>query len=122
MRAEHLGRAEDVGAAQAYLDAAYREASAYHYDGALELIGQGLAVKSNARMEPGLYCASGDIQHNPGLIADARAAHEEALALAIEEKDHCRARIGLAAANRVTDGPASHKPQRCLAEPCRFAR
>ncbi|MES1152866.1 MAG: adenylate/guanylate cyclase domain-containing protein, partial [Dongia sp.] len=48
LHAEHLDRADDAGAAAAYLDAAKSEAAAYRLDRALSLAERGLAVAKDA--------------------------------------------------------------------------
>jgi class 3 adenylate cyclase/tetratricopeptide (TPR) repeat protein len=103
LRAEHLDRAEDPGAARAYLEAARSQAAGYRYEAALRLVERGaeLATERADRFELARY--RGDVLHDLGAMPRARAAYEEALAAAEGEAERCRALIGLAAVKRVTD-------------------
>jgi class 3 adenylate cyclase/tetratricopeptide (TPR) repeat protein len=102
--AEHLDRAEDPAAAGAYLEAARREAAAYHYEAALGLVERGLAVATEAADRAALTCLQGELWHDLGAMPASRAAYEAALAAAGDDGcARCRAWIGLAAVKRVTE-------------------
>jgi class 3 adenylate cyclase/tetratricopeptide (TPR) repeat protein len=103
LRAEHLDRAEDPGAARAYLEAARSQAAEHRYEAALRLVERGaeLATERDERFELARY--RGDVLHDLGAMPRARTAYEEALAAAEGEAERCRALIGLAAVKRVTD-------------------
>ncbi|HEX3208733.1 MAG TPA: adenylate/guanylate cyclase domain-containing protein, partial [Geminicoccaceae bacterium] len=102
--AEHLDRAEDPAAARAYLDAAKNRAGAYHYEPALALVERGLAIATGAADRAALTCLQGELWHDLGSMAAARAAYEAALAAAADDESAaCRALIGLAAVKRVTE-------------------
>ena len=103
LEAEHLDRAEDPGAAQAYLRAAEMEAAAYHLDRANTLVTRGLelAAKDEDRLRLGL--AAGKLRLDAGLAKAARSGFEAAVAAATADQgvDRCRGLIGLAAADRI---------------------
>ncbi len=102
--AEHLDRAEDPAAAAAYLEAARREAAAFHYEPAQGLVERGLAIAGEAADRAALTCLQGELLHDLGAMAPARAAYEAALAAAgDDQRAACRAWIGLASVKRVTE-------------------
>ncbi len=102
--AEHLDRAEDAAAAAAYLEAARREAAAYHYESAQALVERGLATATEAAERAALTCLQGELWHDLGAMAASREAYEAALAAAgDDERAACRAWLGLAAVKRVTE-------------------
>ena len=103
LRAEHLDRAEDPGAARAYLEAARSQAAEYRYEAALRLVERGAEIAAEREERFELACYRGDVLHDLGAMPKARAAYEEALAAAEGEAERCRALIGLAAVKRVTD-------------------
>lgn len=103
LEAEHLDRAEDTGAPQAYLRAAEAEAATYHLDRANTLVTRGLelATKDEDRLRLGL--AAGKLRLDAGLARAARLGFEVAVAAAAADQDvdRCRGLIGLAAADRI---------------------
>ena len=100
LHAEHLDRAEDPGAARAYLVAAEAEHAAYRVDRALKLAERGLAVAATAEDRVALGLAVGRLGLDIGLAKPARAAF--ALAAEAETvRERCRGLIGLAAADRM---------------------
>ena len=103
LRAEHLDRAEDPGAARAYLEAARSQAAEYRYEAALRLVERGAEIAAGREERFELARYRGDILHDLGAMPRAHAAYEEALAAAEGEAERCRALIGLAAVKRVTD-------------------
>jgi tetratricopeptide (TPR) repeat protein len=103
LRAQHLDRAEDPEAARAHLEAAQSQRAAYHYDAALRLIERGIALAREATDRCALICCKGDILHDLGAMADAKAAFEAAAESAADDVERCRAWIGLAAVKRMTD-------------------
>jgi tetratricopeptide (TPR) repeat protein len=101
--AEHLDRAEDPQAPQAYLAAAKAQAAEYHYERALALIESGLVlVRDHASMFM-LKFYRGEILRELGRTRDAKATLEAALAAAQDDRDRCRAWLGLAGVKRMTD-------------------
>ncbi|HVT49987.1 MAG TPA: adenylate/guanylate cyclase domain-containing protein [Dongiaceae bacterium] len=106
LHAEHLDRADDAGAAKAYLKAAEDEAAAYRLNRALDLAERGLRVAKAAEDRVALGLAAGRFALDIGLAKPARAAFAVA-ASSETPRDRCRALIGLAAADRM-QGEASH--------------
>ena len=100
--AEHLDRADDPAAPQAYLSAARSQAAEYRHEAALQLVERGrvLAVERADRFA--LACLHGDLLVRVGAIAAAEAAYRKALNAAESCAEQCRGWIGLATA-RVTD-------------------
>jgi class 3 adenylate cyclase/tetratricopeptide (TPR) repeat protein len=103
LHAEHLERAEDPGAAAAYLRAAAQQAASYRYEQALRLIerGQALAVEHADRFA--LSCLRAEVQHDLGDMAAARQSFQASCDAARSEGERCRALIGLATVKRVID-------------------
>jgi class 3 adenylate cyclase/tetratricopeptide (TPR) repeat protein len=103
LHAEHLDRAQDPGAPDAYLEAARSQLATYRYDAALDLAERGLAIARTGQQTFALTCLRGDILHDLGAMAEAGAAYAAALAAASDDAQRCRAWLGLAAVKRVTD-------------------
>ena len=103
LRAEHLDRAEDPEAPQAYLEAARAQARDYRYERACALTGRGLALAVDPADRFALTCLQGDILHDLGAMAESRAAYEGALEAAADDRQRAAAWIGLAAVKRVTE-------------------
>ncbi len=103
LHAEHLDRAEDPAASQAYLEAARVQAESYHYERALKLVERGLAIATEATDQFALTCRKGEMLHDLGSIPESRQAFAEALDLAQDDSQRCRAWIGLAGCMRITD-------------------
>ena len=103
LHAEHLERAQDPGAPDAYLAAARSQIASYRYDVALDLAGRGLAVARTTEQTCALGCLRGEILHDLGMMTDARDAYSAALEAANDDVQRCRAWLGLAAVKRVTD-------------------
>ncbi len=103
LRAEHLDRADDAGAAQAYFEAAEAQVREYRYEGALQLAKRGLKRADNGPVQHALACLQGDILREMGMTEKSVDAFKGALDLADSEAGKCRAYIGLAAGLRVLD-------------------
>jgi class 3 adenylate cyclase/tetratricopeptide (TPR) repeat protein len=103
LEAEHLDRAEDAGAPQAYRRAAEGQFAAYRVERARQLVERGLALATAPADRFALAALQADIAQDLGRSADALAAYEQALALAGGEAERCRALIGIAAALRILD-------------------
>jgi tetratricopeptide (TPR) repeat protein len=101
--AEHLDRAEDPGAPEAYLAAAHSRVATYRYDAALALAERGLAIARTKEQTFALTCLRGEILHDLGAMAEARDAYATALEAAGDDAERCRAWLGLAAVKRVTE-------------------
>jgi class 3 adenylate cyclase/tetratricopeptide (TPR) repeat protein len=102
-RAEHLERAEDPEAAQAFLAAARSQAAEYRQEAALRLAEHGLALAEDRADRFGLMCLQAEILHDLGAMPEAKRAYEAAADAAVDDVEHCTARLGLAAVKRVTD-------------------
>lgn len=100
--AQHLDRAEDPAAPRAYLEAATSQAAEYRYDRALQQVERGLALGGERVDRFALTCCRGEVLHDCGEITDAATAYEEAIALAEDDSERCRAWLGLAAVKRIT--------------------
>lgn len=103
LRAEHLERAEDPGAALGYVAAARSQAAEYRQDTALRLVERGLALAADGADRFALTCLQGDILHDTGAMPGAGRAYQAALEAAADDRERCLAWIGLAAVKRVTD-------------------
>ncbi len=104
--AQHLDRAQDPAAAQAYLVAGKLEADSFHYDVALRLADRGwkLAESSELRCELGLL--RGDLLREMARTHDAIDAFEQALKETRNDEQRCRALIDLATGHRITGAVA----------------
>jgi class 3 adenylate cyclase/tetratricopeptide (TPR) repeat protein len=120
LHAEHLDRADDAGAALAYLHAANGEAAAYRLDRALALAERGLAVAKLPEDRVALGFAAGRFALDIGLAKPARAAFTFAAA-AEAPRDRCRGLIGLAAADRMQADIARAMTTLAEAEPIAVA-
>src|SRR5215469_7010037 len=103
LRAEHLDRAEDPTAAQAYLAAARSQAAEYRQEAALRLVERGLAIASEVNDRFALTCLQGDILHDLGNMPAAGRSYQVAVEAAADDRERCAAWIGLAGVKRVTD-------------------
>ncbi|HTT12337.1 MAG TPA: BTAD domain-containing putative transcriptional regulator [Burkholderiaceae bacterium] len=103
LRAEHLDRAEDPDAAQAYLEAALAQAAVHRHEQAAQLAGRGLALADTTGPRFALSCARADALHDLGANAEAQRAYEAALDAAADDVERCRAWLGLAGVLRVRD-------------------
>jgi class 3 adenylate cyclase/tetratricopeptide (TPR) repeat protein len=103
LHAEHLDRAEDPQAAQAYLAAARLQATEYRQEAALQLVERGLVLASDRSDFFSLMCLKGEILHDLGSMPEAGRAYQAALDAAADDRGRCTAWIGLAAVKRVTD-------------------
>jgi class 3 adenylate cyclase/tetratricopeptide (TPR) repeat protein len=103
LHAEHLDRAADPGAPQAYFMAARGQAAAFRYDEALQLVERSLALATERADIFELTIFKGQLLHDLGAIADSIGAYEAVLQVAIDDAERCRAWIGLAQGMRITD-------------------
>ncbi len=101
LRAEHLERASDPGAAAAYRAAARAQAVDYHYDRALSLAERGRAIATTRIDQFGLDALRGEYLREAGRALESLDAFEQARIEAESALDKCRAHIGIAAANRI---------------------
>lgn len=107
LRAEHLDRADDPQATQAYLAAAHRQFERFRYDAALGLVQHGLARAGALNATPDMVCAltllRGDLLREMGRSTESIAAFSAAVALATQDTPACcHAWMGVAAGHRIT--------------------
>ncbi len=103
LRAEHLDRADDPGAAAAYLDAAGAQSVALHFDATLGLTERGIELATDPATKGDLMCLRGDALRNIGATGESIEAFETALDIAGDDIRRCRAWIGMAGGMRVAD-------------------
>jgi len=101
LRAEHLDRADDPGAPQAYLDAATEEARRFRYDTALRLAERGLELALARRERYALTALRGELLREIGRSQESIRAFQQAVELADDDVQRCHAWMGVAAGNRV---------------------
>ena len=102
LRATHLDRAEDPGAGAAYLEAVRAEITHHRFEAAQALARRGIELAREPGIRAALTCSLGEILHDLGDMAGARAAFTAALEEGDDEQ--CgRAWLGLAAVKRITD-------------------
>jgi tetratricopeptide (TPR) repeat protein len=100
--AEHLDRANDPGAAEAFLAAAEDEARNYRNESALRLSERGLAAADQV-IRHAILCFRGDLLRGLGEVEQSITAFEEALAAARDDAAKSRAWVGLAEGMRASD-------------------
>ena len=103
LRAEHLDRADDPGATRAYLAAAQAQIADHRHELALRLTERGLELAGGQADRFALGYLRGDVLHDLGQMPAALSAYEDALNVASDDAERCRALIGRAAVKRVTD-------------------
>jgi class 3 adenylate cyclase/tetratricopeptide (TPR) repeat protein len=101
LRAEHLDRAGEPDAARAYLAAAKAQAILFRQDQAIALAARGLAIATKAQDTFELAVLAGDLQLDAGRGTESLDAYAQALAVAGEDADRCRALLGCASSNRL---------------------
>jgi class 3 adenylate cyclase/tetratricopeptide (TPR) repeat protein len=101
--AQHLDRANDLQAAEAFLHAASLARSSYRLEEALSLVEQGEKAAGVDAVRIALALERGSLLHDLGRTEDTTAAYQSALDLAKAPKDRCLALIGLAASMRISD-------------------
>jgi tetratricopeptide (TPR) repeat protein len=103
VRAEHLDRAEDPGAARAYLEGALGQAAAYRPGRAMDLVERGLALATERGDICALTCLRGQLLRDLGSIEQSIEAYRQALGFASDDAERCEAWLGIAAGMRVID-------------------
>lgn len=99
--AEHLDRAEDPRAADAYLAAARAEANAMRTEAALALVTRGRQLPSGAAARFGLAALAGELHARHGNAAESIGAFESALDDAADDRERAAAWIGVASGHRM---------------------
>lgn len=103
LHAQHLDRANDGAAADAYLAAASAQATALHFHNALALLGRGLEIVTDPETRYGLACLHGEVLRNTGATEESIASFEVGLATAVTARQRCLALIGIAEGLRIAD-------------------
>lgn len=103
LRAEHLDRAKDPSAPQAFLEAARDQAAAFRYERALALAERGLEMDAEANMRFGLSCYAGELRRKLGRNPESIEAYREAERLAADDVQRCHAWIGQVEGMRLVD-------------------
>ena len=101
--AEHLDRAEDPAAAQAYRQATELEIAALRFDSALAMADRGIVLATDPGTRFELTCLRAETLRNMGATGESITAFEAGLAAALDDGQRCRAWIGMAAGLRITD-------------------
>jgi len=104
LHAQHLDRAEDEHASQAYLAAADAQRAAHLVEAALRLAERGLEIAQTDAERHALSCCKGELQRDLGDIAGSIATYRAALAAAPDDASLCRCQLGLAEGLRVSEG------------------
>ncbi len=117
LAAEHLDRAEDPAAPQAYLVAAKAQAAGYHYERAVELARRGgrLAVAPADAFE--LTLLEAGLLLDLGSVSESVASFQKSVGFAPDDVARCRAMVGLAGALRVMDKHEAALAELAAAEP-----
>ena len=102
LRAEHLERAEDEGAPQAFLDAAKATAAALQQDVALALAQRGAKLARRGPVAYALEMLAGELARDLGDAGASVAAFGRAVELATDDRERCLALVGIASAHRLT--------------------
>ena len=101
LHAEHLDRAEDPAAAQAYLEAARAMQVSFRYERALALVRRGLELVRDRAATYALTSLQGELLRDLGSIERSIEAFDRALKVADDDRQRCRSWIGIAAGQRV---------------------
>jgi len=103
LRAEHLDRAQDPAAGEAYLEAIRAEIGQFHYERAQELAKRGLEVTGDSVTRYALTCLHGNVLRETGQNQKSIEAFEKALDAAANDVERSTAWIGQAEGMRVLD-------------------
>jgi class 3 adenylate cyclase/tetratricopeptide (TPR) repeat protein len=106
LHAQHLDRADDIGAPKAYMLAAKTQRSAYRTDAALRLVNRGLEIVRSDTDRHALTCLKAELQRDLGDVASSIATYRMAISASPDEPAACQARLGLAEGLRVNEGLA----------------
>ena len=103
LRAEHLDRADDPVAPQAYLEAARSQALSFRHEQALRLAERGRALAKEHGDVFALECCRGEALNALGSISNSIDAYESAASIAKSDVERCSAWLGQVAGMRITD-------------------
>jgi len=104
--AQHLDRAGDATAADAYLGAARNQAEALHFESAISLCHRGLELAVEKFDFCDLYCVLGDARLSTRATEEAIEAFKAAAECTPDNQRRTKALSGLAAALRIADRQA----------------
>jgi class 3 adenylate cyclase/tetratricopeptide (TPR) repeat protein len=104
LRAQHLDRAEDPEAPQAYLMAAQAEVFALHYEHALSLAERGLALATAPDDRQQLGLLRGELLRELGRTRDAMGVFRQMLGETMEAVGRTQALIGIGSCVRLLGG------------------
>lgn len=102
LHAAHLDRAEDPGAADAWLRAARAAAGAWQHERALAAVRRGAELPAAPATRYALAAFEGEIARDVGDAQGSAAAFGRALEHASTDDERCEAWIGVGAAHRLT--------------------
>jgi class 3 adenylate cyclase/tetratricopeptide (TPR) repeat protein len=103
LRAEHLDRAKDPAAPQAFLEAARDQAAGFRYERALALAERGLGLDAEPAVRFALACYAGELRRKLGRNPESIEAYCEAERLAADDIQRCHAWIGQVEGMRLID-------------------
>jgi len=103
LAAEHYERAEDPRAARAYLEASRAERVLQHTERTIQLLERGLTLATAPDDRVELLTDLGELLSTIGRPLDAISAFERLLELATDDRQRCRAKIGIASGLRMLD-------------------
>ena len=103
LRAEHLDRANDPAAPQAFLEAARDQAAGFRYERALALAERGLELDAEPAVRFALTCYTGELLRKLGRNPESIEAYREAERLAHDDIQRCRAWLGQVEGMRLID-------------------
>ena len=103
LRAEHLDRAENPDAVDAYRHAAEIESKQFRFERALQLIGRGREIATDDGDAFRLLMLEGTCQSDIGNPAEAVEIYRQAQDVATNDVGQCHAWIGLASGMRLVD-------------------
>jgi len=101
LNAEHLDRAEDESAAEAYLHAAREQSGLYRHNRSLQLVRRGLEIAANT-MQFELSCLEAELLRLSGSAEESKVAYQRAQQMAGDDIERCKALIGEAEGLGVT--------------------
>lgn len=103
LRAEHLDRAEDAAAAEAYLEAAKGQFDALRYEAVVTLVERGIALSTDQGVSSQLKYMLANAKLKIGATEDAIPIFDAAIEESVSDKQLLLASVGLATAFRIAD-------------------
>lgn len=103
LRAQHLDRAEDAGAADAYLEAARSQIDEFRFESALNLLARARELAEAGHGQFEILCLRGETLLELARAQESIDEFRVASAVAETPADQCRAWLGMVAGMRVID-------------------